>query len=184
MLLKKQFFVLCFLLLCYHISNAQIEIAHVSIKDFKATGFGGFLNFSLPASEADYVTLEGGFQYFSNKDGEEAGLIPVLVGYRYTLDRSGTGLYIEPHAGYNFGGTTIGVYNEYGSPLSDGNGKWLYEKISGATGGLGIGYLFQPGGKIQFNVALRYERGFGSTATNMYSFRISHAFTFGRRSDD
>ena len=183
MLLKKQFFVLYFLLLCYHFSTAQIEVAHVSIKDFKAIGFGGFLNFSVPISEADYVTLEGGLQYFTNKDEETAGLIPVLLGYRYTLNRSGTGFYVEPNAGYNFGGTTIGVY-ENDSPVSDGDGNWLYEKISGPTAGINIGYLFQPGGRVQFNLALRYEHSFGSTSTNMVSFRVSHAITFGRRSDD
>ena len=30
--------------------SAQIEVARISTKDFKATGFGGFLNFSIPVS--------------------------------------------------------------------------------------------------------------------------------------
>lgn len=62
--------------------------------------------------------------------------MPVLLGYRYTLNQSGTGFYVEPNAGYSFGGSTIGGYNEYGALLNDGNGDWLYEKVAGPTGGV------------------------------------------------
>src|SRR5215211_5631311 len=108
MCLKKQLLILNFILLCSLFCTAQIEVAHVSVKDFKSTGFGGFLNFSLPLSEANYVTLEGGLQYFKNKYDEELALIPVLLGYRYTINQSGSGLYVEPNAGYCFGESTIG----------------------------------------------------------------------------
>ena len=42
MFLKKRIFIVYYLLLCSIIGKAQIEVAHVSVKDFKATGFGGF----------------------------------------------------------------------------------------------------------------------------------------------
>ncbi|MDQ2862653.1 MAG: hypothetical protein M3R50_03205, partial [Bacteroidota bacterium] len=82
MFFKKQFFSLCFLVLLFNFSNAQIEVAHISSKDFNAFGFGGFLNFSIPVSEANYVTIEGGLQYFKDKNTTVVALFPVLAGYR------------------------------------------------------------------------------------------------------
>ena len=138
----------------------------------------------MPVSDANYATIELGLQYFNDKYDEEVAMIPVLLGYRYTLNHSGTGLYVEPNAGYCFGSTTVMEYDANGSPLSDGNGHYLYEEIKGPVAGVGVGYLFEPGGKIQFNLALRYQRTFGNTPSNLFAFRISHAFTFGRRNND
>ena len=164
MLFKKQFFVLYFLLFSFNFCNAQIEVAHVSTKNFSAIGFGGFLNFSVPVSEADYVTIEGGIQYFKDKNTNELGLVPVLAGYRYTLDHSGTGFYIEPNAGYTFS-------------VSD------FVNVDGASAGIGVGYLIDLG-NIPFNFGLRYEHIFGNPTTNVFSLRISHSFGFGRREND
>jgi hypothetical protein len=178
MLLKKQFFILYFLLFSFNLCNAQIEVAGASGKDFKAIGFGGVLNFSLPVSEAaNFVTIEGGFQYFKSQDDEALALIPVLIGYRYTLNQTGEGLYIEPDAGYTFGASSIGTY--------DSNGSWLggEQKVAGPTAGIGTGYLFQLG-NIPFNVGLRYQHNFGNYATNILALRILHSFGFGRRSND
>lgn len=183
MLLKNRFIALYSLLLFSTICNAQIEVVHVSLKNFKATGLGSFLNVSLPISDANYITAEGGVQFLKNSDEEELSMIPVLLGFRYTLNKSGSGIYVEPNAGYNFGSSTIGKYDEIGSPISDENGRYVYEKVSGLSTGIGVGYLFEPSGKIQFNVGLRYLRSFGETPVNTFSFRISHAFTFGRRSN-
>ena len=91
-----------------------------------------------------------------------------------TIDRSGTGFYLEPNAGYSYGGTDIQIVNR--------DGVFSDLKISGPVAGIGFGYLFQPTGLIQFNLGLRYEHIFGNTGQNLFSFRISHAFTFGRRS--
>jgi hypothetical protein len=180
MFLKKLLVCLFLSIVSYTSINAQIEVVQAKVKDFKAIGFGSFLNFSIPASDANFVTIEGGIQYFKNDDDEELGLFPVLLGFRYTLNQSGSGFYIEPNAGYTFGSSTIGVY-ENDSPLSDGNGNWLEEKVAGPTAGVGIGYLFEPGGRVQVNLGLRYQHTFGNAAVNALSFRISHAFTFGRR---
>jgi hypothetical protein len=183
MFLKKTVLIVHFLLLSALYCTAQIEVTHASVKDFKATGFGAFLNFSVPVSEANYLTLEGGINYFTNKYTEELALIPVLVGYRYTLNKSGTGFYLEPNAGYTFGESTIGIYTENGSPISDGNGNWAYEKVAGPMAGINAGYLFEMGRHVQFNLAFRYEHTFGNAAINLFAFRISHAITFGRREE-
>jgi len=183
MFLKKEFFILYLLLSTSILCNAQIEVAHVSLKDFKANGFAGFLNFSKPVSDAGFVTFEAGFQYFINEYSEDLALIPVLAGYRYTLNQSGSGFYVEPNAGYIFGASTIERYDENGSLLTDG-GDVIYAKVSGPAAGLGFGYLFQPSGKIQFNLGLRYQHGFSQTGTNLFSLRISHAFSFSKKSDD
>ncbi|MEX6686609.1 outer membrane beta-barrel protein [Danxiaibacter flavus] len=155
-------------------SYAQIEVSHISSKNFKATGLSAFLNFSIPVAEVNYITLEGGVRYFKSND-EELALIPCLAGYRYTLNQSGSGLYVEPYAGYSFGYTTLQTHNQ--------DGIYSDAKPGGPTAGAGFGYLFEPGGIVQLNIGLRYEHCFASYATNTFSFRISHAFTFGRRND-
>jgi hypothetical protein len=71
-------------------------VDYVNAKDYNSIGFGAFLNFSFSVSEGDYLTVEGGLQYYNSTDGEELALIPALAGYRYTLDRTGSGLYVEP----------------------------------------------------------------------------------------
>jgi len=93
MLIRKTILITCFVFVCSAFCKAQIEVEHVSMKEFKATGFGGFLNFSFPVSDANYVTAELGAQYFSDKYDEEVIMLPVLAGYRYTVNQSGTGLY-------------------------------------------------------------------------------------------
>ena len=175
MLLKRPSFVLYFLLLSFF-CNAQIEVAHVSTKGFSALGFGGFLNFSVPVTEANYLTLEGGFLYFKNKHDEDLALIPVLVGYRYTIDQSGAGLYVEPNAGYTFGAASISTH--------DKNGVYTGEvtEVAGLATGVSLGYLIDIG-TTPFTFSLRYEHNFGKAATNLLSFRIAHSFSFGRRED-
>lgn len=144
--------------------NAQIEVAHFSTKEFKSIGFGAFLNFSFPVSEADYITAEGGVQYFKDNSVEAVAMIPVLIGYRYTLNRSGTGFYVEPNAGFSF---CVADYSDY----------------SGATAGIGVGYLIDLG-NVPFNFGLRYEHSFGNPSTNIFALRIAHSLSFGRRNKD
>jgi len=153
-------------------ANAQLQGDYLTFKGFSSFGFGGFFNFSIPVSEANYVTGEVGLDAFSNNDGNVA-IAPMLAGYRYTFDGSGTGLYVEPNAGYSFGGTDFQVVDQ--------NGNYSNPSISGISSGIALGYLFEPSGKIQFNVGLRYEHIFNSLGPNMFSLRISHAFIFGRR---
>ena len=85
--------------------SAQLQISKLVGKnssDYKL-GFGGFLKFSYPISEAADVTLEAGANIFQSKDDPEYGLavLPIKAGYRYTINQSGTGFYVEPQVGYN-----------------------------------------------------------------------------------
>jgi hypothetical protein len=153
-------------------SKAQLQLDYLSFKGFSSIGFGGFFNFSVPVSDANYVTGELGLDVFSRND-EHVALAPMLVGYRYTLDGTGTGFYLEPNLGYSFAGTDI--------QITDAEGNYTDQKVGGLSTGIGLGYLFQPSGMIQFNLGLRYEHIFGDVGSNMFSFRISHAFIFGRR---
>jgi hypothetical protein len=89
--------IIAFLFICSCV-HAQPEVAHLKSKGFSATGFGGFLNIALPVSEGNAVKTEAGFYIFKENDNNVV-LVPFLLGYRYTFDGSGTGLYIEPTAG-------------------------------------------------------------------------------------
>lgn len=128
--------------------HAQVEVAKLvgkGSKDF-TLGFGAFIKLNHPISEADYVSLEGSFVFFFAKesDGSEGmALLPVMLGYRHTLDGSGTGFYIEPQAGY----TVTGALSL--DPID--------RKITGFTWAAGAGYLFEPGDRIQFDIGIRYE---------------------------
>jgi hypothetical protein len=180
MLNLKKTIILCLSFIVCSFSYAQLEIAHLSTKNFSAIGFGGFLNVSIPVSDASYITAEAGLYVFSHSEHNVA-LLPVLAGYRYTLNGTGTGLYVEPNAGYSFGGSDIQKYGPNGFPVYDANGNEVDQKVTGATAGLDFGYLFEPTGRIQFNISLRYEHVFSEAGQNMFSLRIAHAFTFGRR---
>ena len=167
MKMKKQLTVLSIFLLVTSALYAQIEIANVRYKSFSGVGFGAFFNFAVPVSQADYTTIEAGAYYAKDKDDFEVILIPFLLGYRYTVNRSGSGLYVEPTAGYGIGSADVQDYNDA-------------KNSSGVTAGMGLGYLFEQG-RILFNLALRYEHCFGADGTNVISFRISHAFSLRRR---
>jgi hypothetical protein len=172
MTFQRKLFIIPFFLIACTTLKAQIQVDHLSFNGFSAVGFGGFFNFAVPVSDANYVTGEIGLDVFSS-NGNNVALAPMLIGYRYTLDGSGYGFYVEPNAGYSFAGTDIQIV--------DAQGNYSDQNISGASAGLGFGYLFEPSGRIQFNLGIRYEHIFGNLGSNMFSFRISHAFTFGRR---
>lgn len=170
------------ILVClFSTSYAQIEVAHLSSKNFSATGFGGFLNFAIPINETDAGIVEGGVYVFS-KDGSHAAVAPVLAGYRHLLsDANDYGFYAEPVAGYTFGATDIQAYDAKGMPLYKANGDQLDQKVAGPIGGLGFGYLFQESGPIRFNISLRYEHTFvtgGYPQLSIIALRISHSFSF------
>ena len=150
-------------------------------KGLSSTGFGGFLNFSIPVSptSSDAAIVEGGVFVFS-KDGSHAAVAPVLGGYRYMLAQGDNGFYAEPVAGYTLGATDIQEYDANGNALTKPNGDQQDRKVSGFDTGLGFGYLFEQSGPIRFNISLRYEHTFvtGDPALNVISLRISHSFSF------
>jgi hypothetical protein len=170
-ILSFQFFV--------HPAHAQLEVARMISKDFSAFGFGSFLNIGVGINPADEITGEVGFYYF-NSNSNNAILVPFLVGYRHTLDGSGTGFYLEPSAGYNFGATDIQKTDAAGSPIYS-NGNEVDQKVSGPMAGLAVGYIFQ----FPINLGLRYEHVFvpGDIQQNLVSLRVTYYLSFGRRSD-
>ncbi|MGI8634127.1 MAG: hypothetical protein ACR2KZ_01860, partial [Segetibacter sp.] len=88
--LRKKVLVLSFALLFFNLLNAQIEVAHLNSKGFASTGLGGFLNVAIPATEGNSITAGAGFYNFKNNN-HQVVLIPLLLGYRYTLDGTGRG---------------------------------------------------------------------------------------------
>jgi hypothetical protein len=172
MINNRKFLILLFFMATSTALKAQLQVDYLSFKGYSSIGFGGFFNFSVPVSDANYVTGEIGLDVFSKND-EHVAIAPLLVGYRYTLDQTGAGFYLEPNVGYSFAGTDI--------QITDQNGNYVDQNVSGISTGIGFGYLFEPSGKIQFNLGLRYEHIFGDLGSNMFSFRISHAFIFGKR---
>jgi hypothetical protein len=178
----KKLVLFCVLSGIFTAAHAQIEVAHLTSKGYSALGFGGYLNFAIPVTEVDAVIVEGGLYVFSNNGSHEA-VAPVLLGYRRLLDDSGYGLYLEPVAGYSFGGSDIQKYDSNGNALYKPNGNEDDVNVTGATAGMGFGYLFQPSGRIQFNISLRYEHVFvqNDPQLNIISLRISHSFGFGKR---
>jgi hypothetical protein len=179
--------ILCLLIICsltcFFQSYGQVGIGYARLKDFKALGFNTFLNFSLPVSESNYVTLEGGLQYFKNSYDEELAYIPILVGYKYTLNQTGTGFYIEPHAGYAFGESTIQTYDEYGI-ISDGNGNLIYQKVKGPMAGLGFGYFIAPEtSRMRMNIEIRYQHSFAKDPGDAIFLRVTRAFSFKKKNE-
>ncbi|WP_018615542.1 outer membrane beta-barrel protein [Segetibacter koreensis] len=177
MVLKKKFLLVVFSLFFFTYSKAQIEVAHLTSKGFSATGFGGFLNVAIPVTEGSSVTAEAGYYSFKDKPNEnQVLLVPFLLGYRYTLNGSGSGFYFEPTAGYSIGATDIQK-----DVVIDG--KFAEQKAGGITTGLGTGYIFP--GRIAFNLGLQYKRVFvaGDPALNVFSFRISHSLSYRKRED-
>ncbi len=166
--LKITFLIFCSLLFKSSISNAQLEVAHISMKGFSAIGLGGFLNVGIPTSEGAAITGEIGYYSFKHT-GNQVILVPFLLGYRHTLNNSGSGTYLEPVLGYSIGATDIT------------KADYQEQKAAGITAGIGTGYIFP--GRISFNLGLCYKHIFVSKdpSPNMFSLRISHSFSLGRR---
>lgn len=178
---KPFLFIGLFLSLSFH-SYSQIEGAYVDTKEFKAFGFGAHLNFKFPVTEASYLTTEAGF-YLFRKDGDMLGMIPLLLGYQRTLDGSGTGLFVEPLAGYTFGGSDVQRHDENGAPIPDpsGNGEWMQQQAQGLTAGLATGYIFPGNTPVTFG--LRYQRVFvqNDPGVNLVSLRLTWPLFGGRK---
>src|SRR6187455_3140417 len=103
-------------------ANAQIaamKLVGPDTKDY-SFGFGGFIKTGFPASDAACITLELGADIFPLKDyGTQYGTImcPLKIGYRYTLNQTGEGFYVEPQAGFNLVGVTS-LPDDYGDDIN------------------------------------------------------------------
>jgi hypothetical protein len=178
--MKKFFLFSTFLLLTRLSANAQIEVAKFTGKNSSEykMGFGAFLKFAYPVSEAADISLEGGALFFQEKEITSYGVafVPIKIGYRYTIDGSGTGFYAEPQVGYNAYGVKS-YQNEDGANVD--------EKFHGVILSMGAGYLFPSAGGIQFDLGLRYESVlYKGNSVNCIALRLSHNFSFKKRDSD
>jgi hypothetical protein len=172
------------LLFCFSATTslkAQLEVAHLLSKGESSTGFGTFIHAAFPIGKADEVSAEVGLYYFAPNDTHLA-FVPLLAGYRFTVNRSGAGFYIEPFAGYSAGATDIPKFDANGNQLLNEDGTAKNQKLSGATAGLGVGYII-PSATVPINFGLRYEHVFvsGDPAQSLLAFRVSWSLITGRR---
>lgn len=162
-------------------ANAQLgamKMVGKNTKDYKF-GFGAFIKTGLPVNEGSDFTIEGGVNVFVLDDAYGSGsgtiMCPLKLGYRYSLNQTGEGLYVEPQAGFNIYGVTS-MHDENGSPVD-----LTYHGVVLAAG---TGYLFtlwnQP-----FDLNLRYETVIAHGGSNNFvALGISRFISFKKRYTD
>jgi hypothetical protein len=169
--------VLFLLIMC---ANAQISVMKLVGNDTKdySIGFGAFIKGGVPVSDAADVTLELGADIFFMKGyGSDYGtiMLPLKVGYRYTLSKTGEGLYVEPQLGFNLLGVTS---------LPDDYGNDINLRYHGIVLAAGAGYLFTIG-RAPFDLNLRYETTIAhGGSNNLVCLGISRFLFFRKRDTD
>ena len=153
---------------------AAMKLIGNNTEDY-SLGYGAYFKPGVSVSEAADVTVELGADIFFIKGSSgRYGTImcPLKAGYRYTLNGTGEGFYVEPQAGYNLLGVTSTI---------DNNGQDLNYKFHGVVLAAGAGYLFAITG-VPFDLNLRYEKIIANgSSNNMISLGLSRSFTFGKR---
>lgn len=167
----RKLFTLSLILISFRLS-AQLQVSKLIGKNSEkfSLGYGGFIKYAHPVSNGSDISLEIGFVSFSLKSNDAYGwiVVPLKAGYRYTLNQTGHGFYVEPIVGYNF----VGV---------DPSDK----RFTGLVYGGGTGYLFKPAGKINIDLGIQYESALhAGGAANYVSLRLTHNFGGGRRNDE
>ncbi len=159
--------------------KAQLGVMKMVGKNTKnySLGFGGFIKGIFTVSQASDVTLEVGANIFILNDGgggDGTALVPIKAGYRYSLNGTGRGLYVEPQVGYNIYGVT--------SIYADGATKNF--KFHGVVLAAGTGYLFYVG-NTPLDLNLRYETIIDHGGSDNYlSLGLSFYLHFGKRDSD
>jgi hypothetical protein len=175
--MKKKLFATSLLFFLIIQANAQLGVMKLvgnGTKDYKM-GFGAFIKTGFPVSEGSDATLEIGVDIFPMDDGYGTAMCPLKVGYRYTLDGTGKGFYVEPQVGFNVYGVTS---------LQDKNGQDVDLKYHGVIFAAGTGYLFSIS-NIFFDVNLRYETVIAhGGSNNLVSLGLTKSFGFGRKDTD
>jgi hypothetical protein len=161
--------------------HAQVEAAHLFTKGESSTGYGIFIRPGFPIGKADEISVEAGLDYFTH-DVSHIADIPLLMGYRHTLNGSGAGFYLEPFAGYTFGGTDITKMDAEGNIVYNNAGNAEDENLSGPTAGLGFGYII-PRASLPLNIGLRYEHIFvsGEPSQDILALRVSWSLLTAKR---
>ena len=174
--MSKGFLSTFFLLFFIIQANAQLGVMRLVGKDTKdyKMGFGAFIKTGIPFSDAADITIEIGADIFPLDNEFVYGTImcPLKVGYRYTLNGTGEGFYVEPQVGFNIYGVTS---------LQDENGEDVNLKYHGVIFAAGTGYLFSIW-NTPFDVNLHYETVIAhGGSNNLISLGISKFISFGRR---
>jgi hypothetical protein len=159
-------------------ANAQLGVMKLVGKNTSnyTIGFGAFVKTGFPVSEGSYITLEIGANFFLLNDGYGSSdgtiMCPLKAGYRYTLNGTGEGFYVEPQVGFNLAGITS---------LHDANGNQINLHYHGAVFAAGIGYLFTVW-HAPFDLNLRYETVIDHGGSNNFiSLGISRFISFRKR---
>lgn len=172
--------ILAALILSFSVTYANAQLGAMKLvgkntKDYKL-GFGAFLKTGFPVSEGSDITLEGGVNIFLLDDSYGSGdgtiMCPLKAGYRFTLNKTGQGLYVEPQAGFNLYGLTS---------LHNVDGYAIDLKYHGVVFAAGTGYLFtlwnQP-----FDLNFRYETVIAHGGSNNFiTLGISRFISFNKR---
>ncbi|HTB25175.1 MAG TPA: hypothetical protein VK711_07380 [Puia sp.] len=140
-------------------------------------GFGAYVKGIFSVSQASDVTLELGANLFFLNDGgsgDGTALIPIKAGYRYSLNGTGLGFYVEPQIGYNIYGVT--------SANVDGTTENL--TFHGVVLAAGTGYLFLIG-NTPLDLNLHYETIIDHGGSDNYiSLGLSFYLHFGKRDSE
>ncbi|HEV7330674.1 MAG TPA: autotransporter outer membrane beta-barrel domain-containing protein [Flavisolibacter sp.] len=178
--MRKRTLAVAALLLCMVQAQAQLGVMKRvgnNTQDY-ALGFGAFIKSAIPVSEGADVTVELGANLFPLKGyGMKYGTImcPLKAGYRYTLNGTGQGFYVEPQAGFNLFGLTS-LPEEYGNNIN--------LRYHGAVLAAGAGFLFTIG-RAPFDLNLRYEMVIAQGGSNnLISLGISRTISFGKKDTD
>ena len=167
-------FLLFLFLQSTHAQLGAMKLVGKDTKDYNI-GFGAFIKTAIPVADGGSdITAEIGANIFFIKDepGDGTVMCPLKVGYRYTLNGTGEGLYVEPQVGFNLYGVTS---------LEDENGQTINLKYHGAVLAAGTGFLFSVW-QTPFDINLRYETVIAHGGSNNFiSLGISKYFSFGRR---
>ena len=140
-------------------------------------GVGAYIKGIFPVSQASDVTLELGANIFFLNDegtGDGTAVVPIKAGYRYSLNGTGMGLYVEPQIGYNIYGVT--------SAYVDGTTQNL--TFHGLVCAAGTGYLFLIG-NTPLDLNLHYETIVAHGGSDNYvSLGLTFYLHFGKRDPD
>ena len=140
-------------------------------------GFGAFVKGIFSVSQASDLTLELGANFFALNDGgtgDGTAVIPVKLGYRYSLNGTGLGLYVEPQVGYNIYGVTSTNVDGYTQNLT----------FHGVVFAAGTGYLFLAG-NVPLDLNLHYETIIDHGGSDNYvSLGLTFYLHFGKRDND
>jgi hypothetical protein len=159
-------------------ANAQLGVTKLVGNNTNkyTTGFTAFVKSGYPVAEGSDVTLEIGADIFFLNDGYGTAdgtiMCPLKAGYRYTLNGTGEGFYVEPQVGFNLVGITS---------VHDANGNQVNLHYHGVVFAAGTGFLFTAW-HAPFDVNLRYETVIDHGGSNNFvSLGISRFISFGKR---